>query len=69
MPRPEVIERWVGIYPSGPDTAFTETVMPGVRLSMVTSGTGASTGFAIGEETLADLLGEAAPPHVAGDDA
>jgi FAD dependent oxidoreductase TIGR03364 len=67
MPRPEVIERWVGIYPSGPDTAFTETPMPGVRLSMVTSGTGASTGFAIGEETLADLLGEAPPAHVAGD--
>jgi FAD dependent oxidoreductase TIGR03364 len=67
MPRPEVMERWVGIYPSGPDTAFTETPMPGVRLSMVTSGTGASTGFAIGEETLADLLGLAPPSHVAGD--
>jgi FAD dependent oxidoreductase TIGR03364 len=67
MPRPEVVERWVGVYPSGPDTAFTETPLPGVRLSMVTSGTGASTGFAIGEETLADLLGEAPPPHVAGD--
>jgi FAD dependent oxidoreductase TIGR03364 len=67
MPRPEVVERWVGIYPSGPDTAFTETPLPGVRLSMVTSGTGASTGFAIGEETFADLLGEAPPPHVAGD--
>jgi hypothetical protein len=35
----------------------------------VTSGTGASTGFAIGEETLADLLGQAAPPHTAGDEA
>jgi FAD dependent oxidoreductase TIGR03364 len=67
MPRPEVIERWVGVYPSGPDTAFTETPLPGVRLSMVTSGTGASTGFAIAEETLADLLGETPPPHVAGD--
>jgi hypothetical protein len=28
-----------------------------VRLVMVTSGTGASTAFAIAEETLADLLG------------
>jgi FAD dependent oxidoreductase TIGR03364 len=69
MPRPEVIERWVGVYPSGPDTAFTEAPMPGVRLSMVTSGTGASTGFAIGEETLADLLGETPPPHVEGSSA
>jgi FAD dependent oxidoreductase TIGR03364 len=63
MPRPEVIERWTGIYPSGPDVAFHETPMKGVRLVMVTSGTGASTGFAIGEETVADLLGLAAPLH------
>jgi D-hydroxyproline dehydrogenase subunit beta len=69
LPNPEVLERWVGVYPSGRDTAFTETPMPGVRLSMVTSGTGASTGFAIGEETLADLLGEAPPPHTAGEHA
>ena len=60
---PEVIERWIGIYPSGPDTAFTETVAEGVRLVMVTSGTGASTAFAIGEETIADLLGAPAPSH------
>lgn len=60
---PEVIERWIGIYPSGPDTAFTETVAEGVRLVMVTSGTGASTAFAIGEETVADLLGAPPPSH------
>jgi hypothetical protein len=30
---------------------------------MVTSGTGASTGFAIAEETIADLLGMPAPVH------
>lgn len=60
---PEVVERWIGIYPSGPDTAFTEAVAEGVRLVMVTSGTGASTAFAIGEETVAELLGRARPPH------
>ncbi|HEX3350853.1 MAG TPA: TIGR03364 family FAD-dependent oxidoreductase [Acetobacteraceae bacterium] len=64
VPTPEVIERWVGIYPSGPDVAFTESPCEGVRLVLVTSGTGASTAFAIGEETLADLLGLAPPPHV-----
>jgi FAD dependent oxidoreductase TIGR03364 len=69
MPHPDVVERWVGVYPSGPDTAFTEAPMHGVRLSVVTSGTGASTGFAIGEETLADLLGETPPSHVAGEPA
>jgi FAD dependent oxidoreductase TIGR03364 len=63
IPAPEVIERWIGVYPSGPDVAFHETPMPGVRLVMVTSGTGASTGFAIAEETIADLLGQPAPAH------
>ncbi len=56
-------ERWIGIYPSGPEVAFAEAVADGVRLVMVTSGTGASTAFAIGEETIADLLGHPAPPH------
>jgi D-hydroxyproline dehydrogenase subunit beta len=61
---PEVVERWVGVYPSGPDVAFREAPADGVRLVLVTSGTGASTAFAIGEETIADLLGVSAPAHV-----
>jgi FAD dependent oxidoreductase TIGR03364 len=65
IPAPRVVERWIGVYPSGPDVAFTEAPAAGVRLVMVTSGTGASTAFAIAEETLADLHGEAPPPHVA----
>jgi len=60
---PDVLERWIGVYPSGPDVAFTETPMPGVRLAMVTSGTGASTAFAIAEETIADMLGNPIPDH------
>lgn len=63
LARPEVIERWIGVYPTGPDVAFHETPMPGVRLVMITSGTGASTGFAIAEETIADLLALPAPEH------
>lgn len=66
LPAPRVTERWTGVYPSGPDVAFHEAVAPGVRLVMVTSGTGASTGFAIAEETMADLLGRAPPPHQEG---
>lgn len=58
IPKPAVIERWTGVYPSGPETAFTEAPAPGVRLIMVTSGTGASTGFAIAEETMASLMEE-----------
>jgi FAD dependent oxidoreductase TIGR03364 len=60
---PEVIERWTGVYPSGPDVAFHAAPQPGVRLVMVTSGTGASTAFAIAEETIADLAGQPAPEH------
>ncbi|MBK1659841.1 TIGR03364 family FAD-dependent oxidoreductase [Paracraurococcus ruber] len=53
LPRPEVLERWVGVYPSGPDTAFFESPMPGVMLVSVTSGTGASTAFGLAEDVFA----------------
>ncbi len=53
IPRPEVLERWVGVYPSGPDTAFFERPMPGVMLVSVTSGTGASTAFGLAEDVFA----------------
>lgn len=52
---PPVIERWVGLYPSGPKDAFQEEVAPGVRLVSVTSGTGASTAFGLAEEVLRDM--------------
>ncbi len=55
LPAPRVIERWTGLYPSGPEDAFFETVAPGVRLVSVTSGTGASTAFGLAEDVLADL--------------
>lgn len=61
IPVPEVLERWIGIYPSGPEDCFVETPHPGVRLVMVTSGTGASTAFGLAEEVLGGLLGETAP--------
>jgi FAD dependent oxidoreductase TIGR03364 len=50
----EVVERWVGHYPVGHDDDV--LVVPAgdaVRVVVVTSGTGASTGFAIGEEVCA----------------
>lgn len=56
-----VVERWIGTYASLPDRLMVrETPAPDVRLVIVTSGTGASTAFAIAEETLAELLGDAA---------
>jgi len=61
---PETVERWIGVYPSGPAPCFTETPAKDVRLVMVTSGTGASTSFAIAEETMAELTGRTLPAHM-----
>ncbi len=48
----QVEERWTGLYPSGAQDAFIETVLPGVQVLSVTSGTGMSTAFALAEECL-----------------
>jgi FAD dependent oxidoreductase TIGR03364 len=57
---PRVMERWTGTYASAPDrTVVIDEPTPGVRLVMVTTGAGASTGFALGEEVVAELFGEA----------
>lgn len=45
-----VRERWTGIYPSAADDAFIESVLPGVQMISVTSGTGMSTAFALAED-------------------
>ncbi|MFN4170610.1 MAG: TIGR03364 family FAD-dependent oxidoreductase [Pseudorhodobacter sp.] len=52
-----ITARWTGTYSSARVSAFRDAPGPDVRLVMVTSGTGASTGFAISEETVADLFG------------
>lgn len=55
---PRVIERWTGTYASAPDRlALVDRPVDGVRLVVITSGTGASTSFAIAEEVIADLYG------------
>ncbi len=57
-----VLERWTGLYPSSLEqTAIMERPADGVLLSLVSSGTGMSTAFALGEEGLATLLGETDP--------
>jgi FAD dependent oxidoreductase TIGR03364 len=63
LPQPIVIERWVGFYPTSAEAAFVEAPAPGIRLALVTSGTGASTAFGIAEETINDLLGRPKPAH------
>lgn len=55
---PRVIARWTGTYASAAGHSIVETPAPGVRLVVVTSGTGASTAFGLAEDVMADLLGE-----------
>ena len=55
---PPVIERWIGTYASGPAHSIVETPADGVRLVLVTSGTGASTSFALAEEVIADITSQ-----------
>ncbi len=53
----DITEKWIGTYASlGDRLMLSDNPAPGVRLVVVTSGTGASTAFAIGEETLQDML-------------
>jgi FAD dependent oxidoreductase TIGR03364 len=60
LPGARVTERWTGTYASLPDRLMVrDAPEPGIRLVIVTSGTGASTAFAIGEETVAELFGRA----------
>ena len=55
---PPVTERWVGTYAVAQDRTFLiDTPEENVRLVIVTSGTGASTGLGIAERVVADLLG------------
>jgi len=53
---PPVIERWTGTYASGADHSLVRAPMPGIRLVIITSGTGASTGFGLAEQVVDDLL-------------
>jgi D-hydroxyproline dehydrogenase subunit beta len=54
---PIVLERWMGTYAAANDRAFfIDSPAPRVRLAVVTSGIGASTGFALGEEIIDELF-------------
>jgi len=56
---PATIERWTGTYASATDRhMLIDAPEPNVRIAIVTSGAGASTGFAIGEELIEGLLAE-----------
>jgi FAD dependent oxidoreductase TIGR03364 len=54
---PPVLERWTGVYAVADDRTFlVDTPEANVRLVIVTSGTGASTGFGIAEKVIGELF-------------
>ncbi|WP_448956064.1 TIGR03364 family FAD-dependent oxidoreductase [Labrys neptuniae] len=57
-PLPEVSERWIGTYASAPDRLMLiDCPCDALRIVLITSGTGASTAFAIAEEVIGELYG------------
>ena len=55
---PPVEARWTGTYASAPDRLMLrDAPSDALRIVLITSGTGASTSFAIAEETIAELFG------------
>jgi D-hydroxyproline dehydrogenase subunit beta len=56
--RPEVVERWTGTSASASDRLMlVDAPCEGLRIVVITSGTGASTSFAIAEEVIEELYG------------
>lgn len=56
LPGRQIIGRWCGTYASASDrTVLVDKPADNIRLVMVTGGTGASTGFALGEQVIEDL--------------
>jgi D-hydroxyproline dehydrogenase subunit beta len=59
---PPTIERWIGTYASATDRhVLIDAPERAVRIAIVTSGAGASTGFAIGEEVVTSLFDDDVP--------
>lgn len=48
----DIVQHWLGVYPSGDNVVFKSSPEKGVVVGSVTGGTGASTGFAFGEELI-----------------
>jgi FAD dependent oxidoreductase TIGR03364 len=57
LPGRAIVERWTGTYASSSDeVVLVDRPADNLRLVMVTGGTGASTGFALGEQVVAELF-------------
>lgn len=54
---PRVVSRWTGTYASATGHSIVRAPAHDVRLVVITSGTGASTSFALAEDVIAELFG------------
>lgn len=59
VPRPRVIERWLGVYATAPDDFLIREPEPGVQVLVVTTGIGMTTGLGLAETVLRPHLGAA----------
>lgn len=59
VPRPRVIERWQGVYASGPHDFLIDQPEPGVHLVAATTGIGMTTGLGLAESVVAGLYDSA----------
>ena len=55
---PPVVSRWTGTYASAAGHSLVVESADGVRLVVITSGTGASTAFALAEDVIAEMYGD-----------
>lgn len=55
-PAPRIIERWSGTHASAAGHSIVREPMPGVTLAVITSGTGASTAFALAEDVVGAMF-------------
>jgi FAD dependent oxidoreductase TIGR03364 len=55
-PAPRIIERWTGTYASAAGHSIVRAPTKGVTLAVVTSGTGASTAFALAEDVVGGIF-------------
>ncbi len=55
-PAPRIIERWTGTFASASGHSIVRTPTEGVTLTVVTSGTGASTAFALAEDVVSGIF-------------
>lgn len=61
-----VLERWQGVYASGPDDFLIEEPEPGLHVIAATTGIGMTTGFGLAEHTVREAIERAPQPAQGG---